>query len=218
MRIYIAAIGAAFSALAMAGDVVAQSPSGRDSIHFDVYRNGNDFGEHVLRFDREGEELRVEVDIDFRAGLGPITLFRYSHDATEIWRQGELVRLEAETLDDGERLRIEAERNGDAYLVNRSDLDNAVRLPASLPPSSHWRGYSEGRLEMLSTESGEPLAVDITYLGREEIEADGGVIEADRYRVVGTLTMDIWYDQNGDWAKCYFEIRGQRIEYVRRAA
>jgi hypothetical protein len=54
-------------------------------------------------------------------------------------------------------------------------------------------------------------------MGRESIYADGAWIEADRYRMQGALSVDLWYDLNGVWAKCAFDARGQQIEYVRRA-
>jgi len=203
---------------AVAAPVQADLPVDRDEIFFDVYRGDSRFGEHRVRFDQQGEDLRVEVDINLRVNFGPINFFRYEHEAEELWRDGELVSLQTETLEAGDRVRISAERQGSDFRVLNSALDRAAALPASLPPSSHWQGYEVGEESIFNTVTGEAMPVTVTYLGRETIEADGRTIEADRYRMSGTLTVDLWYDADGVWAKCYFEIDGERISYVRRAA
>ncbi len=172
-----------------------------DDIVFDVYRNGSPFGEHVVRFQELGDgRLEVDVDVELRAGLGPITLFRYRHDSREVWENGELVRLATETFNDGQEMDVSLE--GDA-----------------IPPlvlSSHWRGYQPGLDQVLNTETGEPMDVVIEDLGLDTIETPQGPIPARRIRLAGTLTADLWYDEAGRWVGCQFEARGQTIRYVLR--
>lgn len=204
--------------LAAAAPAQGDLPSDREEIFFDVYRGDSRFGEHRVRFEQAGEDLRVEVDINLRVNFGPINFFRYEHEAEELWRDGQLLSLQTETLEDGDRVRITAQRDGSDFRVTNSSLQQAVALSGSLPPSSHWQGYEVGQESIFNTVTGEEMPVTISYIGRETIEADGRMIEADRYRMTGTLTVDLWYDEDGVWAKCYFEIDGQRISYVRRAA
>lgn len=195
-------------------------PQGGESIRFNVYRGNSDFGTHEVRFTRDGEELLAEVSVRLRAGVGPVTVFRYEHDSVERWRDGRLVALEGETLKDGDRFPIEAVRNGDG-IVSEGVLPEGEThtevLPADVIPSSHWRGYEENLGQILNTEHGDAMEVQITDMGMEEIEADGGTIQARRIRLEGTLTVDLWYDENGYWAGCAFEARGQNIRYVRQA-
>ncbi|WP_203292282.1 DUF6134 family protein [Maricaulis parjimensis] len=172
-----------------------------DDIVFDVYRNGTPFGEHVVRFRELGDgELEVDVDVRLRAGLGPITLFRYSHDSREIWRDGELVSLIAETFNDGEETGVTLS-GGD--------------LPV-LPLSSHWRGYDPQLDRVFNTETGEPMDVEIEDFGIETLQTPNGAVQARRIRITGTLTADLWYDETGRWVGCAFQARGQDIRYVLR--
>ncbi len=41
-------------------------------------------------------------------------------------------------------------------------------------------------------------------MGRENFTLDGRTIQADRVRVQGTLTSDLWYDAEGRWVGCAF--------------
>lgn len=188
--------------------VPAEPPA---DIVFDVYRNDTPFGEHAVRFGETGSgDLRVEIDIELTAGFGPITVFRYEHEAEEVWRDGRMASLEAATLKDGDWTRVDVERTGPDTIVSGS-----MEL-AYLPPSSHWRGYSAGTGRILNTETGEPMPIEIEDLGMERIETASGMVDARRIRMSGTLTVDLWYDADGRWVGCEFEARDQTIRYVLR--
>lgn len=208
----------AFSGLADAA--IPAEPRGGETIQFNVYRGNSEFGTHEVRFQRDGEELVAEVSVRLRAGFGPVTVFRYEHDSVERWRDGQLVALEGETLKDGNRFPVQAARNGSG-IVSEGVLPEGERhteeLPRDIIPSSHWRGYEEDLGRILNTEHGDAMPVTITDMGMEEIEADDGTIQARRIRLEATLTVDLWYDENGFWAGCEFEARGQSIRYVRQA-
>ena len=189
------------------------------TIAFDVYRGNSPFGTHILRFEENGDELRVTTDVDLRVRIGPITAFRYEHDSVEVYRDGELVSLQTSTLKDGERLSVDISRNGDVYSGQGSDEDGNTRpvsLSSSLPPSSHWGGYAVGLDTVLNTETGAEMPVTITELGQSMIEVGGQTIEARHVRMEGSLTLDLWYDANGEWVRSEFSVRGQDITYVRR--
>ena len=188
--------------------VPAEPPA---DIVFDVYLNDTPFGEHAVRFGETGSgDLRVEIDIELTAGFGPITVFRYEHEAEEVWRDGRMARLEAATLKDGDWTRVDVARTGpDTIISGSAEL-------ACLPPSSHWRGYSASTGRILNTETGDPMPVEITDLGMETIETASGTVDARRIRMSGTLTVDLWYDADGRWVGCEFEARGQTIRYVLR--
>lgn len=200
---------------------VLPTPVENEEIVFDVYRNGDTrFGTHALSFQRQGEDLLVSIDIELRAGVGPITVFRYEHQSSERWRDGQLIALQSETLKDGETYDVSAERDGDRLDVQGEAPEAgpvSLEFPLSVLPSSHWHGYETGEYAILNTEHGDELGVTVEYLGEEMLEADGERINARRYRLISDLTVDLWYDENGRWAGCEFEARGQTVRYVRRA-
>lgn len=195
-------------------------PRDGEVIAFDVFRGRSDFGSHEVRFSREGEDLLTETRIRLRAGFGPITVFRYEHDARARWNGDVLVSMTSRTLKDGDTFEIDARMRDGALVtsgVAEGGREISERFTSPILPSSHWHAYPLAAERMLNTETGEPMAISVTYMGREEIDADGGTIMADHYRLEGSLTLDLWYDEDGRWAACAFDARGQSIRYVRRA-
>lgn len=195
------------------------APADGERIVFDVYRGNSEFGTHELSFTRNGDGLEVDIAIRLRAGFGPITVFRYEHDSTEVWRDGRLVSLDARTLKDGDTYEVSAGSVDGALAVDGEGPDRGsfeTRYDPGILPSSHWHGYPDGTYPLLNTEFGTELGVEVVYIGREEIEADGRTIMAEHYRLNSELQLDIWFDENGRWAKCAFTARGQDITYVRR--
>ncbi|XBQ15719.1 MAG: DUF6134 family protein [Oceanicaulis sp.] len=215
----------ALGALVLTGTAYAQDPAPRpqagEEIVFDVYRQGDtDFGSHSVRFRDDGGDLIAETSIRLRAGLGPITVFRYEHDNTERWRDGDLVGLSARTLKDGETYEVDASLDGGQLVVDGRYEEGepfTAEYPASILPSSHWHGYPADTASILNTEFGTEMDVTVEYLGETEIEGDGGMITVDHYRLSSSLVVDLYYDKNGRWAGCTFDARGQSVRYVRRA-
>jgi len=191
------------------------SPSAGDVIAFDVLRKGNEFGSHIVSFDKnEDGELSVTVDVDLKAGLGPITLFRYALDATETWEDGQLMSLQGSVNDDGSRESVTAELEGGALAVRGDGFSGEV--DPSITPASHWNFDQVSAEKLLSVENGELIEVEVKELGRETIEAGGQSIEANKFMMDSDIDVTLWYDDSGRWLKLAFEARGQAIEYVLR--
>ena len=65
----------------------------------------------------------------------------------------------------------------------------------------------------IDTETGGSRNVRVTRVGVETVEVAGRKIQAQRFRVSSSITMDLWYDNEGRWVKGGFTARGQDIEY-----
>ena len=202
-----------FADNASTGAAPAWNPSPGDVIAFDVLRQGSSFGRHVVRFSETSDgSLEVEVDVDLKAGLGPITLFRYELDATEIWKDGKLVALEGRVNDDGTRETVRATSKGNSLVVDGDGYNGEVA--PDILPASHWNVAQTRAQHLLSSENGELIEVSVQPLGRETIEAGGRSVAANKYLMDSDIDVTIWYDDAGRWLKLAFEARGQSIEYV----
>ncbi|WP_300396142.1 DUF6134 family protein [Henriciella sp.] len=191
----------------------AWMPDDGDVIRFNVYRKGNkEFGTHIVRFDVASDgSFKATSDVDLKAGLGPITLFRYSLDATETWEGGNLVALEGSTNDDGDKESVSATADTGSLKVDGTGYTGSA--PISIIPSSHWNIQQVFSSEILSTENGELLETDVTNLGHDTIEVNGEPVNTTHYRLKSDLTVDLWYDEQNRWVQLSFDARGQRIEY-----
>lgn len=185
-------------------------------IDFTVLRKGKPFGRHVLTFERDADgALQVTTDVDLQVKFGPITAFKYRLDSVEAWVDGQLVGLSGRSNNDGRKGTVAAEAQDGALIVDGTKFDGA--LPLTTIPSSHWNRLQVYQSQMLSTETGEVLDIDVEIIGDDTVSVGGEPIEATHYRLKSDLTVDLWYDNQSRWVKLAFEVRGQSIEYVLNA-
>ena len=201
------------SETATTGHVNMWAPTAGDEIRFNVLRKSNPFGSHVVTFDEAADgALLVSTNVELRAGLGPITVFKYELESREIWRDGELVALSGTLNDDGSKGSVSAVAEGGQLVVDGTKFEGAVDL--GILPSSHWNVRQASAARLVSTEDGEILDVQVSELGRETLNIAGQPINATRYLLDSDIDVELWYDDSGRWVKLAFEARGQAIEYV----
>ena len=186
------------------------SPSDAGRTVFEVTRNGQPFGRHTISVTGSGDDLRAQSDVAMRVDVGPLTMFRLEQSCTEVWADGTLSGLSCSTLKDGRRTRVRAEQRDGRLRVTGADGEHW--FPLSAMPGSWWTRPAEG-VAIINTETGAPMQVRVTRVGRETINVGGQSIRADRIRVQGALTVDLWYDLDGRWVGCSFMARGQNIQY-----
>lgn len=185
-------------------------------IDFTVLRKGKRFGRHVLTFERQDTGLlRVTSDVDLQVKFGPITAFKYRLDSVEEWTDGQLIALTGQSNNDGRKGAVTAAVRGDVLVVDGTKFSGA--LPLATIPSSHWNRLQVYQTQMLSTETGEVLDIEVERIGADRVKVGDQQVEATHYRLKSDLTVDLWYDQQSRWVKLAFEVRGQAIEYVLNA-
>lgn len=199
------AMSAAFAAPA------AAQPSSPGRIEFEVFRNGQPFGRQSVVVRDAGGQLIAETSADLQAGLGPLRLFTYAQRCREVWREGRLAELNCATTKNGQRLVVEGASGTHRFHVRSPN--GALAFEQGVLPTSWWSRPPLSTREMINTETGERLPVRVAFIGREAINVSGRTIMADRIRVNGTLTLDLWYDDAGRWVNSAFTIDGQRITY-----
>ena len=180
---------------------------------FDVVRCGKSIGKHEITFREVGDETHVDIDIELTVKIGFVTVFRYRHQNTEVWRGGNLISVATDTNDNGDAYEVRARRDGDGLLVKTLDEEHV--LPGTAIPTSYWNPAILKNPQWLDTQRGIMLNIEVEPAGLELVSlADGRTVEAQRYEVSGDLTITVWYTPKGEWVKLAFPARGADIEYV----
>lgn len=183
------------------------APSAPGRLEFEVLRQGQPFGRHTVTVSEVNGALVAESQARLRATLGPVAVFRYEQTCRETWRDGALQDLACTTQRNNRRTNVVAAPNAGAMRVTARGVETAFPLTAM--PSNWWSKPPASVREFINTETGTRMPVRITRIGRETYNG----IDAERVRVQGTLTLDLWYDDAGRWVGCVFTTQGQRIEY-----
>ena len=188
-------------------------------IEFNVYRKGDRIGTHTLTFTKENDQLTVNVDVNFKVRFLFVTVYRYEHEAQEIWRGGQLESFTSETVQNGKEWFVNARWNAEQMVVEAKEGTRV--LDEFLFPTSYWNVASLNTPRWFNTQFGSPIDVTVLPMGAEMVDAAGQQVEATRYNISAMIEetqkpVDVWYDSNGELMKLQFAAEdGSLIEYKR---
>lgn len=179
---------------------------------FEIFRGDSEIGRHVVTFARDGQDLIVRTEIDMKVKIAFITAFRYEHRATEVWRDGRLISLEATTDDDGTDYFVKATAREDGLWVEGSL--GSYLAAADTIPSSYWNPAILERNQVLNTQKGDLLDTAISKVASETRTVNGRVCTAETFRLQSKLSVDIDYcAEDKAWVGLRFAARGAQISY-----
>jgi hypothetical protein len=192
---------------------LAAFPAQARTWDFRVLLDGRPIGHHRFALDGEGEARELRSSARFEVRWLFLSAYRYSHDATERWRDGCLEDLAARTDDGGKRSEVRAARDGGRLVVEasrgRETADGCVMTFA------YWNDDILRQPRLLNAQTGEYVAVRVESLGTEEIAVRGAPVKAARFRITGPkYPLDLWYAAGGDWVALESRVGGgRRLRY-----
>lgn len=195
------------------GAAWANTTPGDGILRFDVALDGRPIGTHSLTFTpRPDGSLAVSIDIDLEIRFGPFTMFEYTHRNRTAWRDGQLLSLESETDDNGERHWVQVVRDDDRLTI-RSDQADAFDVAPTMLPTTYWMASTVRQAQLINSQTGELLDVSVTRVGAAPVDGPAGTIPATHYRMDGDLEIDLWYDADGVLVGLAFVARGAQVTY-----
>lgn len=206
--------GMALAAAPTAARAALPIPAG-NRLGFDVLRAGSKLGSHVLTFQSAGDGLTVTIAVEIIFKIGPITLYRYHHNAVERWQGDQVVSVEAHTDDNGSKYVVTAHREGAGWAV-QGPKSGRYAAPPNAMPATHWnRRELDG--PWINTQDGSLMRPKVAALGIESIPtAGGGSMRARHFKLTGDVEMDMYYDDRLGWAGLSFVKGGATVQYRRQ--
>lgn len=201
-------------AMAAAFAVSAALPARAETValDYDIRKEGEPIGREHVRINRQDGIATVEVQTRTRAKVLFLE-FHYDHGRREEWRDGVLVRMVADTDDDGTKSHLDATRSdsGWDFTVNNQPSQRS----GDLLPLTLWGRAVLDKTELFSVIDAKPYRVRVASLGAENITIDGRTVVADHFRITGDVERDLWYGANGYLVRAAFQRSGYAIEMVR---
>ncbi len=183
---------------AAAADLVPQDKAWR----FLVLRHGAVIGEHRFDFSRRDGDFIVEVAIDISVGVLGVTLFRFTHRAEEVWRDGWLQALTSATDDDGRLWRVQSLRSDGALRGTVNDV--GFDVSGFVVPASLWHRDTPKTQVLFGTIDGRTKVVNTRLVGEEAVEVAGRPRQTRHFRLTGEIERDVWYDADCGIARVTF--------------
>lgn len=203
--------------LLAAGSVTASLPPGLAEAgdkRFAIFRNGEEIGSHLIAVRSGDDATEIRTEIDIRVTFAFLTLYDYSHRATEIWRGGQLVSLRAKTDNDGKPEFVDLEGGADGFTGTSSE--GRLDLPPSVGFTSYWNLAYLKAGQWLDTQDGKLLSMDIEPHGTETIDLRGNSVPAERYhaKVDDGTEVDLWYAADGLVRMRFRAFDGSILDYI----
>lgn len=193
--------------------LITSIPDG-NALAFRAYLGDTELGTHKMRWSVSGETVVVNIEIDLRARVLLVPVYRYQHRSQETWTGGVLTAISTTTDDDGESFALTGALKGGVFEVKSKDLNGPAPLP--LAPTSYWSYASLKAPHWISTQSGKLLKFSVAPKGIETINTKGGDVKASRYDVSGDLDVSLWYDERKRWVRSRFKVGDNVITYVKQ--
>ena len=197
--------------LAQAFDGVPEN----NKLKFQILRDGKPFGTHILQFTKNNNELNVDIDINMKVGLGFITLFRYEHTNIEKWRGDQLVSINSETNDNGDKFFVDGQLKEDSFVVESTKAN--YETSKNIAASTYWRKNMLDYDRLINTQKGTLQDISVEKKGVDQVEVAGEMVPAEHYIVtLPKRDIHVWYHtETGQWVDLRFQIRGSQIDYRR---
>jgi len=167
---------------------------------FDVYLDKDKIGQHTFKLD----ESNVLTSIaKFNVKVLFFNAYNYDHKAVEQWQGNCLSSLESRTLENKVESNIKATLSGQEFTLDDGKVKRI--LPACTMTFAYWNPKIIAHSKLLNPQNGEWLDTKFTNLGSETIDVKNKKIEANHYKLDGSLNgksklkIELWYSANNEW-------------------
>ena len=186
-------------------------------IEFDIYRNNKNIGKHIFSFKKSGEQLAVKSEIKFEIKKLGIVLYKYYVSGTEIYKDGELVKFNSKTDQNGKKKFVNMKLENGEYLIDGSSYKG--KAPSDYLLGTWWNHSIVKAAAQISAVSGRIIKQKVTFLGKKTIQIGEKKYNTLHFNFSSTdkklnkdkkLNTNVWYDEETlYWVKASFKKKGK---------
>ena len=190
-----------------------------EELTFQVLLDDDKIGTHRFRIEQTSDAQKVDIDANFTYTFLGIPLYRYTHTNREIWRDGCLASIRSNTDDNGDLFTVEGNHNPTGFTVN-TVIDQQDKAPQNLDDPcvmtfAYWDKNFLKQPQLLNSQNGEWLPVDVNFAGIEDIKLNDKTLSAKKYQVRNSdkeIDISVWYDSVTDrWLALESRVSGDRL-------
>ena len=185
-------------------------------IEFDILRNNKHIGKHIFSFKKLNDQLIVESEINFEIKKFGIVLYSYHVKGTEYFKEGELIKFNSKTNQNGKEKYVNIKLEDEELVVDGSSFKGKV--PKDYLVGTWWNHSIVKAEAQISAVSGRIIKQKVTFLGKETLNIDNKTYNTLHFNFSSTdkkldkdkkLNTDVWYDEKTlNWVKATFKKKG----------
>jgi len=185
-------------------------------IEFDIFRNNKHIGKHIFSFKKVKDQLEVESEINFEIKKLGIVLYKYHVKGKEIYKDGELIKFNSKTNQNGKEKYVNLEIEDDELLIDGSSYKG--KAPKDYLLGTWWNHSIVKAPAQISAVSGRIIMQNVKFLGKETIKSGNKTYNTLHFNFSSSdeklskdkkLNTDVWYDEKTlNWVKASFKKKG----------
>ncbi|MBG76915.1 MAG: hypothetical protein CMI98_03470 [Pelagibacteraceae bacterium] len=183
-------------------------------IVFEIIRKNKTIGTHTISFIENDKDLKVDIEVNINVKLGFLTIYKYRHNNTEYWQEGELIKISTNSLTNSKKKYfVEGQKNNDFF--EYEGVDNRKRTGLNVIPISYWNYEILDRNVFLDSQKGILREFDLKEMELENIFFNEKNFNAKKYMMkVKTIhssdekpfpNLYLWYTNKGELMKLEFD-------------
>jgi hypothetical protein len=204
--------------LVCCGAVVhASMQSGPDrEWRFKVSVDGRPIGEQSFVITEDAGKSQIAIRARFEVRVLFVPVYRYEHDNREEWQDGCLVRIDALTRDNGEKLFVRGEQGPETFVVEGPN--GHQRLPPCVSTFAYWDRSFLAAERLLNSQTGEYTPVNVGPPRQETLKVGDRDLASERYTLEGPdFSIRLWYSPEGEWLALESTTKeGRKLRYERQ--
>ena len=182
-------------AAAVAWVVPAQAAEPPRHLVFNISRNGQQIGQHVMDITTDGKVTTVDMKTNIEVKVMFVTAYKLEYTAQEVWNDGNFTSFQSQTDDNGKHHQVNVTATADKVAVVADG--KRAEAPKGTIPATFWNTQFLTRKQVIHTENGQILTIAIQDLGNESVKTAAGPKQAKHYHTTGGLERDMWFDATG---------------------
>ena len=180
---------------------------------FDIIRKNKVIGSHEIKFTEKNDGLLVKTNINIKVKLLFVTAYKFTHQSTETWSEGNFIKIDAHTDFEDEREYFIKGRDDDNLFL-ASGMDGKLELDKNILPSNFWNIDVLKQKEIFDTQKGIARIIEVEDLGYEKIEINGDKINCHKFKLNASSNpkdkgpfpeYTLWYNKKNELMKFKFE-------------
>ena len=185
-------------------------------IEFDIYRNNKHIGKHIFSFEKSNNQLFVKSSINFEIKKLGVVLYRYKVEGTEVYQDGELIKFNSKTNQNGKNKYVNMKSENGEYIIDGSSYKG--KAPKDYLLGTWWNHAIVEAKAQISAVSGRIIEQEVTFLGEEVVNFGNKSYKTLHFNFSSTdkklakdkkLNTDVWYDKKTlNWVKASFKKKG----------
>lgn len=180
---------------------------------FQVYLDDKKIGYHDFFLQERENQRLLQSEANFEYRLLFVRLYGYAHENTETWAGDCLTGIESKTDANGQPFQVSGSLQGDRFVLKSTAGE--AELPSCSMSFAYWNPAFLQQEQLINTQNGEVLDVEVSGPERVQIEVRGVTQPALRYRLgAGDMNIELWYSEDNEWLALETEARGgRRLRY-----